>query len=76
MYIELKLYKCVNDDSCKEWEEVEEAFDGAKVQFNVANAYFDYQDYAEPIKYFLDDQLFWDVMPGIRKKVDVYVREA
>ena len=45
MYIELKMYKCVNDDSCQEWEQVEQAFDGAKVQFNTANAYFDYQDY-------------------------------
>lgn len=47
-------------------------------QFNVAfiNAYFDFESYDEPVKYFIDDQLFFN-LEGLRKKqANMYIMQS
>jgi hypothetical protein len=38
------------------------------------NTYFDLNNYTQPAKFYLDGQFFWDLMPGFRKKTDIYVK--
>ncbi len=40
------------------------------------NTYFDFNDFVEPVKYFIDDTLFWPVMPTIGKQSFLYIRES
>lgn len=32
-------------------------------------------DYSQPIQYLIDDGLYWELVPGIRKKADIYIRQ-
>ena len=46
-----------------------------RFSMSVVNTLVDLQDYKEAIKYIIDDGLFWELVPGIRKKTDVFIRE-
>ena len=39
------------------------------------NSYVNFTDYDQPIRYFIDDGLYWDLVPDIRKWTNVYIRE-
>jgi hypothetical protein len=39
------------------------------------NTYFDFKNFTEPIQTYLDGQFFWDLMPGFRKKTDIYYKK-
>ena len=41
----------------------------------IGNAYFDIDNFDQPIQYFLDDSFYWNLAPGLRKKTDIYVRK-
>lgn len=47
----------------------------ARVSMALENTIVDMKDYKEPIKYIIDDGLYWELVPGIRKKTDVYIRQ-
>ena len=38
------------------------------------NTHFDFTDYDNPIKYFIDDSLFWVVEPTRIKLTNVYIQ--
>jgi hypothetical protein len=40
----------------------------------VGNSYFDMNNYTQPASIYLDGQFFWDMMPGFRKKTDIFVK--
>ena len=37
--------------------------------------YFDFEDYNQPIKSYLDDSIYYFLMSGFSKRVDLYVRQ-
>lgn len=39
------------------------------------NNFFDLSNFTEPAHGYLDGQFFWDLMPGFRKKTDIFVRK-
>jgi len=41
----------------------------------MVNTIVDMKNYKQPIQYVLDDTLFWDLMPGTRKKTDIFIRQ-
>lgn len=45
----------------------------SKLTFSFRNVYFDKQNFTEPTQKYLDGQFFWDIMPGFRKKNDIYI---
>ncbi len=40
------------------------------------NSYFDFTDYEEPIKYFIDDSLFFQMESKRSKRANLYVMKA
>lgn len=40
------------------------------------NTYFDFKDFVDPIKYFIDDTFFWPIMPIIGKQSFLYIRQS
>lgn len=71
MYVDLKFMKCTGT-GCQSLTAMNTALEGSKVSFNFVNAYFDFKS---PVKRFLDDQFFWDLLPGFRKKTDVFIKK-
>jgi len=49
--------------------------DAADVKLGIRNGYVDLDDYVTPVKYFLDDKLYWETIPNYRKKVDIEVQK-
>ena len=41
----------------------------------ISNNFIDFNNYVNPVQNFLDDKYFWDFAPGLRKKVDIYIRK-
>lgn len=74
-YFTIRLQKCI-EDGCQPPDVVDAYFN--TLQFNVAfvNNYFDYTDYNEPIKSYIDDSLFFDLESARIKNANFYVMKA
>ncbi len=75
-YIELRLYKCINStsfNSCASNEEISDYFKIRKFSVAFVNSYFDFNDFENPIKTFIDDSLFWDIDTRVIKLANLYV---
>ena len=78
-YIEIKFYKWDNSTSsvtCQTPDDINTMLSEAQIQVTIQNAYFDIENYDNPVQYFLDDNYFWDLLPNFRKKSDLFVREG
>ncbi|CAI2359077.1 unnamed protein product [Moneuplotes crassus] len=73
-YIEMKLRKCVSG-SCKSATDLENLIKDSRFSIAIVNTVVDLKNYGKPIQYMIDDGLFWELTPGIRKKTDVFVRK-
>jgi len=69
--------KCVNSSSsnitCATSTEIDKSLTGAKFNFRPMNAYVNFDNYTSPIIPYLDDQIYWEIMPSLRKKSDIYL---
>ena len=75
-YIELKVYRWNPSTSSVVWKtNISDIMKETQLTFMVSNNYMDFSNYTEPVQNFLDDRFFWDLAPGLRKKVDIYVRK-
>ena len=74
-YLDIKISKCLNETYCHSLSDIENKIAHTQVQFVFVNTYFDSLDYESPIKYFLDDTFFWDIVPFLKKKTDVFIAE-
>ena len=54
---------------------IDEIMKASRFSMPIVNTIVDMKDYKKPIQYTLDDTLFWDLMPGTRKKTDVFIRQ-
>lgn len=55
--------------------EIDDKIRNSKINFAFVNSYFNSGDYDDPVKFFLDDTFFWDVVPEFKKKTDVYIQK-
>ena len=77
-YIELKFYKCNPSDTtvtCQSDTDIEDVMKESKLNMAIDNTYFDFSNYDDPIQHYLDETFFWDLLPGFRKKTDIFVRQ-
>jgi hypothetical protein len=72
--IEVTLEKC-SGGGCQSDADIETAIDGTSVEVLVVNTYFDFDDYKNPIKEYLDDNFYVDLIPSFRKENKVFIRE-
>ena len=78
-YIEIKISRCNNATSsvtCQSQTDIENVMKDSKFSLPIDNTYFDFGDYDNPVNHFLDEQFFWDLAPGFRKKTDIYIRQS
>ena len=40
----------------------------------VANTYFDFDDYDDPVKSYIDDRFLFNLLPGFKKQNMVYIQ--
>lgn len=79
-YLELKFYKCSNStengNSCLPQDEIDSILADSQLGLRVVNRYVDFNDYSNPVKEFIDDQFYWEMVPFMRKKVNLYMRHS
>ena len=76
-YIEIKVSRCNNATSsvtCQDSTTIENVMKDSKFSLPIDNTFFDFGNYDNPVNHFLDEQFFWDLAPGFRKKTDIYIR--
>jgi len=60
---------------CKSEEDINAWLNEAQVSMFFNNFYFDSDDYNTPVKNYIDDKIWWAVMPKIRKDADMFIRQ-
>ena len=74
-YIEIKVYRCNPSSSKVTWKpNISDVMKQTQLAFMVSNNYLDFNNYTDPIHEYLDDRFFWDLAPGLRKKIDIFVK--
>jgi hypothetical protein len=75
-YLYVKVVKCdgKKNPSCKTDTEIDKYLDQAQVNMFYTNFYFDSDDYEQPIKRFIDDKIWFKIMPKFRLDADMFVR--
>ncbi len=81
-YLELKLWKCRNDSAekppgvvCKDKNAIDNYFKDETFNFAFVNSMFEQDSFTEPIKNFIDDQVFFEIDPNQSKKANFYVQK-
>ena len=78
-YFEIDVSRCVNDTIpdviCKTDTEIDQIIDEFSLGITLVNTYYDFDDYDEPVKTYLDDKYFYSTLSAYTKEVDVYIRE-
>lgn len=76
-YLYIKVMKCDSTKraDCKSEADIDTWIDQAQVSLYYNNFYFDSDDYVNPVKKYIDDKLWFSIMPAIRKDADVFVRQ-
>ena len=76
-YVQINLYKWQNGTSViwKPQDEIDQYLGDARLSFAYRNFYFDSDDYVEPVKSYIDDKVWFKVMPDRLKNTDVLFRK-
>ena len=78
-FFELSITRWSGTDSkgnpWKSDAEIDTAIDSTYIQLAMINNYFDFDDFNQPIKSFLDDQLFYPLTSGFTKNANIYIRQ-
>ena len=78
-FFELSITRWSGTDSkgnpWKSDAEINTAIDSTYIQLAMINNYFDFDDFNQPIKSFLDDQFFYPLTSGFTKNANMYIRQ-
>ena len=78
-YFDFRIFRWSGTDSngnpWKSDAEIDAAIDSTNIVVIVVNSYFDFNDFVQPIKTFLDDQFYYNLISGFTKYVDLYIRQ-
>ena len=74
-YINLQVIRCRNSTTWRSDSEIDSIIKNGRFSVSKINSYVNFTDYDQPIHYFIDDGLYWDLLPDIRKFTNVYLRE-
>ena len=75
-YIEIKLYQWNPSTSKITWKSnITDVMKQTQFTLIISNNYLDFDNYVQPVQNYFDDRFFWDLAPGLRKKVDIFVRK-
>ena len=74
-YINLQVIRCRNKTTWRSDAEIDSIIKNGRFSVSKVNSFVNLNDYNQPIRYFIDDGLYWDLVPDIHKWTDVYLRE-
>lgn len=77
-YIEIRLQKCLNSTKpnatvCADENTINSFLDPLQFSMAFVNTYFDFNDYVNPIHYFIDDSFFFQLEPLIHKEANFFI---
>ncbi|CAI2382440.1 unnamed protein product [Moneuplotes crassus] len=70
IYLEFNIVKCTV--ACP--ADLEDKISRLRVEIPFVNTYFDFDDYASPVKTYIDGRLVVDMLPGYVKRDDVFIQ--
>lgn len=73
MYIEVRLKRCINEQVCSSKEIVDDYFLKSTYSLAFINYYFDFNNFTDPIQSFIDDKIFFELDPKVKKSANVYI---
>jgi len=66
-YLDIKFYKCKNStdngNHCKTDAEIDSKIASSTLQMRFVNKYVDFSDYSHPIKPYIEEEFFWELVP-------------
>ena len=74
-YFQVAILKC--DSSVSTWQsdaDIDAEITNVSIDMAVVNTYFDFDDYENPIKTYLDDRFLFDLLPGYSYISDVFLQ--
>ena len=78
-YINLKLIRWNPANSkgiqCKSKQDIDSFISNVGVGIFTASSYFDFDDFSDPVKHYVNDGLYFYFAPGFTKLVSIYVKE-
>ena len=75
-YIEVKVYRCnptYSKVTCK--SNITATMKDSQLAFMISNNFVDFNNYTQAVQNYLDDAYFWYLAPGLRKKVDIFIKK-
>ena len=69
-YFEFNINKCDNATSsvvCATPAQINAVQENLGIALYVVNSYFDFDDYNNPVKTYIDDRFFYNLIPGFTK---------
>ena len=75
-FFEILIEKCVNGSGVR-WEsdmEIEKAINSLEVRFMMVNAYFDVDEYQNPIRTYIEDRLSFSGIEGLTSNVEFFLK--
>ena len=60
---------------CKSDTEINNYIDNLSISIMISSAYFDFEDYNDPIKYYVDDHFYYNFMSGFTVSSEISVRQ-
>ena len=60
---------------CANQVTIDSFFEDKTFSFAFVNTQFDFTDFEKPIKYFIDDSLFYELESSKHKKANVYIQK-
>ena len=76
-FFQLSFIKCSGTDSkgnvWKSESVINTALDTAALKVAMVNTYYDFDDYSNPIKTYLDDSYYYEFVSGYQKNADIYI---
>jgi len=74
-YIEIKLLKCTTG-TWKTNTQIEDVMKDARFSLAMEYSVVDMKNYTKAVQGVINDGYFWELVPGLRKKSDIYIRKS
>ena len=74
-YLQIRVKKWMSQSYWKATDQINSIINGGRFSIGIANTIVDVQNYNQAIQYMIDDGFYWDLISGLRKRTDIYIRK-
>lgn len=72
-YIEMRAIRWTDETVWKTYDEIKTVLSDARFEVAIIDSYVDNSDYVSPIKTLIQDGLYWDIVPSVDVRGEIYV---